>query len=60
MILVGVVLLVLSYLLPDWFAVPYGVEHALTVVGSLLIVAGLILLVLSLFGVTVGNRRYWF
>jgi uncharacterized membrane protein (DUF485 family) len=60
MILLGIVLLVLSALLPDWFAVPYGVEHALTVVGGLLIAVGLIVLILSLFGVTVGNRRYWF
>lgn len=60
MIILGIVLLVLGYLLPDWFAVPYGVEHALTTVGSLLIVIGLVLLVLSFFGVAVGNRRYWF
>lgn len=59
MILVGIVLLVLSALLPDWFTVPYGVEHALTVVGGLLIAVGVVLLVLSLFGVSVGNRRYW-
>jgi hypothetical protein len=60
MIIVGVVLLVLSALLPDWFPVPYVVEHALTVVGGLLIAVGLILLVLSLFGVAVGNRRFWY
>ena len=60
MILLGIVLLVLSALLPDWFAVPYGVEHALTVVGGLLIAVGLVLLILSLFGVAVGGRRYWF
>jgi hypothetical protein len=59
MIILGIVLLVLSALLPDWFPVPYAVEHALTVVGGLLIALGLILLVLSLFGVAVGNRRYW-
>lgn len=59
MIVVGVVLLVLATLLPDWFAVPYGVEHALTLVGGLLIAVGLILLILSFFGVAVGNRRYW-
>lgn len=59
MILLGIVLLVLSALLPDWFPVPYAVEHALTVVGGLLIAVGLVLLVLSLFGVAVGNRRYW-
>jgi hypothetical protein len=32
----------------------------LQVVGGLLIAVGLIVLILSLFGVTVGNRRYWF
>jgi hypothetical protein len=59
MIVLGIVLLILSALLPDWFPVPYGVEHALTLVGGLLIAVGLVFLVLSLFGHTVGNRRYW-
>jgi Family of unknown function (DUF6131) len=58
-IILGIVLLVLGALLPDWFPVPYGVEHALTLVGGLLIAVGLVLLVLSFFGVAVGNRRYW-
>lgn len=60
MIVIGIVLLLLAYLLPDIVAVPYGVVHALSVLGWLAIVVGIILLLLSIFGHPVGGRRYWY
>ena len=61
MIVVGIILLLCAYLLPDVIPVPPGVEHILTVLGWLGIVVGLILLLFGHFsGRPVGGRRYWY
>ena len=62
MIVIGIILLLVAYLLPDVLPVPPGVEHILTVLGWVGIVAGLILLLLGYFrgGPVVGNRRFWY
>lgn len=59
MIVLGVILLLVAYLLPDLVAVPYGIIHVLTVLGWIGVVVGLILLVLGRFRGPVGGRRYW-
>jgi hypothetical protein len=61
MIVLGVILVIVAYLLPDLIpTVPYGILHVLDVVGWILIVVGFILLVLSLLGRPVGGRRFWY
>jgi hypothetical protein len=55
MIVIGVILLLVAYLLPDLIPVPPGVEHVLSVLGWVAIVVGIILLVLSLLGRPVGR-----
>lgn len=61
MIVIGIILLLVAYLLPEVVAVPPGIVHVLTVLGWLGVVLGVILL---LFGVvsgrSVGGRRYWY
>jgi hypothetical protein len=59
MIIVGIILLLVAYLLPDLVPVPYGVVHVLTVLGWIGVVAGVVLLLLSVAGRPVGGRRYW-
>lgn len=61
MIVIGIILLLLAYLLPDVVAVPPGIEHVLSVLGWVAIVVGLILLVFGHLrgGPVVGTRRYW-
>ena len=62
MIVIGVILLLCAYLLPDVIPVPPGVEHILTVLGWIGVVVGLVLLLLGHFrgGPVVGTRRYWY
>lgn len=60
MIVLGIILLLIAYLLPDLVPVPYGVIHVLDVLGWIAIVVGVILLLLSFTGRTVGGRRYWY
>lgn len=67
MIIIGIVLLLLAYLLPDFIPVPPNIDHALSVLGWLALVVGLVLLVLSLLGRPLGGvgpvrngRRYWY
>lgn len=60
MIVLGIILLLIAYLLPDVVAVPPGIIHVLTVLGWIGIVVGVILLLLSFTGRTVGGRRYWY
>lgn len=60
MIVLGIVLLLLAYLLPDFVPVPPNVDHALSVLGWVALIAGLVLLFLSLIGRPVGGRRYWY
>lgn len=61
MIVLGVILLLVAYLLPDLIpTVPPGVLHVCDVLGWICIVVGLILLVLSLLGRPVGGRRFWY
>jgi hypothetical protein len=60
MIILGIILLLLAYLLPDFIPVPPNIDHALTVLGWVAIIAGLILWALGAAGRPVGGRRYWF
>lgn len=61
MIVLGIILLLLAYLLPDVVAVPPGIIHVLSVLGWIGVVVGLILLLFGHFsGRAVGGRRYWY
>lgn len=62
MIILGVILAVLGFwLFPDLLPeVPARIDLLVGDVGVVLIVIGLILLVLSLAGHSVGGRRYWY
>jgi hypothetical protein len=60
MIVLGIILLLVAWLLPDVVAVPPGIVHVLTVLGWIGVVVGLILLLLSASGRSVGGRRYWY
>lgn len=62
MIIVGFILAVFGYwLLPELVPeVPIRLDTLVGAVGVILIIVGLILLVLSLFGRPVGGRRYWY
>lgn len=61
MIIIGIILLLCAYLLPDVIAVPPGIIHVLTVLGWIGVVVGLILLLFGHFsGRAVGGRRYWY
>ena len=55
-------MLVVGYwLLPQFVPnVPPTIDHLAVVLGWIFLVLGLVLLVLSLFGRTVGGRRYWY
>lgn len=62
MIILGFVLAILGYwLLPELLPeAPARIDSLVGGVGVILIIVGLILLVLSLFGRSVGGRRYWY
>ena len=61
MIIIGIIMLLCAYLLPDVVAVPPGILHILTVLGWVGIVLGLVLLLFGHFtGHSVGGRRYWY
>jgi hypothetical protein len=61
MIVIGIILLLVAYLLPDVIPVPPGIIHVLTVLGWIGIVVGLVLLLFGhLSGRAVGGRRYWY
>jgi hypothetical protein len=63
MIVIGIILLLCAYLLPDVIAVPPGIIHVLTVLGWIGVVVGLIFLVFGHFagrGVFGPRSRYWF
>lgn len=60
MIVLGIVLLLLAYLLPDFVPVPANIDHALSVLGWVALLVGLVLLAFSLIGRPVGGRRYWY
>jgi Family of unknown function (DUF6131) len=61
MIVVGIILLLCAYLLPDVIPVPPGIIHVLTVLGWIGIVVGLILLLFGHFsGRSLAGRRYWY
>lgn len=62
MIILGFVLAVLGYwLLPDLVPeVPARLDELVGVVGVVFIIVGVVLLILSLAGHPVGNRRYWY
>jgi hypothetical protein len=59
-IVLGVILLLVAWLLPDVVVVPPGIVHVLTVLGWIGVVVGIILLLLSASGRSVGGRRYWY
>jgi hypothetical protein len=60
MLVIGIILLLVAYLLPDVVAVPPGIIHVLTVLGWIGVVVGLILLLFGHFsGHAIGGRRYW-
>jgi hypothetical protein len=61
MIVVGIILLLVAYLLPDVIPVPPGIIHVLSVLGWIGVVVGCILLLFGHFsGRSVGGRRYWY
>lgn len=68
MIILGIVLLLVAYLLPDLVPdVPGGILHVCSVLGTVAIIIGIILLFLGLVGRPLGGgwgpqvngRRYW-
>lgn len=62
MIILGFVLALLGYwLFPEFIPeIPGRIDSLIGVFGVLFMVAGFILLLLSLFGHPVGNRRFWY
>lgn len=65
MIVLGIVLLLLAYLLPDMLPdVPYGILHICSVLGTVALIIGIVLLILGVAGRPVGRgwggRGYWF
>lgn len=60
MIVLGILLLLAAYLLPDFVAMPYGIIHAFVVIGWIVLVVGVVLLILGLVGHPVGGRRNWY
>jgi hypothetical protein len=63
MIILGVILLLIAYLLPDVVpTVPPGILHVCSVLGWIALVVGLILLVLGQLrpNTRLGGRRYWY
>jgi hypothetical protein len=61
MIIIGIILLLVAWLLPEVVAVPPGIVHVLSVLGWIGVVVGLILLLVGAVGNrTVGGRRYWY
>jgi hypothetical protein len=62
MIVLGVILLVVGYwLIPDAVPdIPPQLDRLCVDLGWLFLVIGIVLLLLSLFGHPVGNRRFWY
>lgn len=62
MIILGFILAILGYwLLPDLLPeAPLRIDNLVGVVGIVFIIIGLVLLVLSLAGRPVGDRRWWY
>ena len=56
MIVLGIILLLLSYLAP----LPAQIDQIVNVVGWILLVVGVVLVVLGAVGRPVGGRRYWY
>ncbi|MEO8813895.1 MAG: DUF6131 family protein [Mycobacterium sp.] len=59
MIGLGIVLIVLSYLLPALIPT-FAYAHICLVIGILLLVVGLVLLVVGQLGHAVGGRRHYY
>jgi hypothetical protein len=61
MIVLGIILLLVAWLLPELIPVPPNVDHVLYVLGWIAVVVGVLLLLFGQFsGRTVGGRRYWY
>ena len=62
MIILGFILAVLGYwLLPEFLPeAPLRIDNLVGGIGVIFIIIGVILFILSLFGRTVGGRRYWY
>lgn len=56
MIVLGIILLLISYLAP----IPAQLDQIVNVVGWILLIVGLVLLILGAMGRAVGGRRYWY
>ena len=56
MIVVGIILLLVSYLAP----LPASLDQIVNVIGWILVVVGVILVILGATGRQVGGRRYWY
>ena len=56
MIVVGIILLLISYLAP----IPAQLDQIVNVVGWILLIVGVVLVILGAVGRPVGGRRYWY
>jgi hypothetical protein len=56
MIVLGIILLLISYLVP----VPAQINQIIYPVGWILVIVGVVLVVLGAMGRSVGGRRYWY
>ena len=56
MIVLGIILLLISYLAP----LPAQIDQIVNIIGWILLVVGVVLAILGAVGRTVGGRRYWY
>lgn len=56
MIVLGIILLLISYLAP----LPAQIDQIVNIIGWILLVVGIVLVILGAVGRPVGGRRYWY
>ena len=56
MIVLGIILLLISYLAP----LPAQIDQIVNIIGWILLVVGVVLVILGAVGRPVGGRRYWY
>ena len=56
MIVLGIILLLISYLAP----LPAQIDQIVNIIGWILLIVGIVLVILGAVGRPVGGRRYWY